>query len=426
MYLKLRFTTGTNPYNALKILDWCINNRPATGSNIATQITTAGNATLAGLIDQNNTQVWNAGTGITALTSKTTSKFTKTAATSHTYQFYLEQEAYDNANYKHLFRITDTSSTTATAVNSDGNHFASITGSMISGITSEVFSQNSYGTATIGGSGTISGNLSAAHPTNQFYFNSTNWLGTNLTGFTIFITDNCFALFFTGAGQSIPSGVPAGIFATNGTYLRGISLAAQYTRTDPWNTSTSGIPPWVFAGTTNLNSTGNGFMNTISRFNSAQNLGFTTTAGMAHLYADRGINAVPSNAFSVFPFVERIPAALGIGNRFDDSSGLTIAAGQVGTSQTLTTQHGAALSTVAGSRFISADLKSTSYALLPMTWSNRHQNNGGGSITNRSGIYIFNGDYFPGDTLVSGTKTYILWPGSLDHANRIALAVPRE
>lgn len=426
MYIKLRFTTGTNPYNTLKILDWCINNRPATGSNIATQITTAGNATLAGLIDQTNTQVWNAGTGITALTSKTTSKFTKTAATSHTYQFYLEQEAYDNANYKHLFRIQDITSATSTAVNSIGDHFASITGSMISGITSEAFSQISYNSPTIGGSGSMTGNLSAAHPTNQYYFNSTNWLTNNISGFTIFITDNCFALFFTGTATSFPSGVPAGVYATSGSYIRGISLAAQYTRTDPWNNSTSGIPPWVFAGVTNLNSTGNGLLNSSSRFTSTQNLGFSSTAGMAHLYADRGINAIPSNSFSVFPFVERIPAALGIGNRFDDASGLTVTAGQVSTALTSTSQNGAALSTVAGSRFISADLKSTSYALLPMTWSNRHQNNGGGSITNRSGIYIFNGDYFPGDTLVSGTKTYILWPGSLDHANRIALAVPRE
>jgi len=425
MYIKLRVTSA-NPYIVLKILDWCINNRPATGSNLATQITAAGgNALLANSIDQTNTQIWNAGTGITALTSKTVSKFTKTTTVSHTYQWYVQQEAYDNANYKHCFRILDTSSTTNATVTSIADHFSSVTGSMVSGITSEAFSDYNYGGASVGGSGTLANNLSAAPTTQDYYFKST--FLTGITGATMFITDNCFAVFFTGNSVSFPNGVPAGTYATGGSYVRGISLAAQYTRTDPWNNSTSNIPPWVYAGISVADTnTGAGFMNSSVRFTSPQNVNFTTTPGINHLLADRGINATPSNTLSTFPFVERVPASLGIGNRFDDSSGLTVSAVGVTSSSSYSSQNGPALSNTAGARFISADLKSTSYALLPMTWCNRVQNNAGGSISDRSGIYIFNGDYFPGDTLVSGTKTYILWNGCIDQFNRIALAIPRE
>jgi hypothetical protein len=427
MYIKLR-TSGTNPYNILKILDWCINNRPATGSNIATQISTAGNATLAGFIDQTNTQVWNSGTGITALTANTVSKFNKSSGTTHTYNWFVEQQAYDNANYRHVTSIVDGSSATISATNAQMHHYSGIAGSLLTGITTEPITSNTYGTASTYGTGSAVTNhdTAVASPLNVYWW-QTAQLSNSLTGATMFITDNCLVLFFTAnTAVSFNNGVPAGVYATNGSFMRGIILTSQYTRADPWNTSTSGIPPFIYNGTNNVG--GFGFMNSDSRFNSNQNVGFSTTSGTIHILADRVINNTTSNALSNFTYVSRCPANVGIGlNRFDDNLGLNQSNSSATTGALSTTStHGAAVSSTAGSRFISADLKSQTYGLLPFTWACRYYNVSGGNITDRAGLYWFNGDFFPGDTLVSGTKTYVLLNGSLDQSMRIALAVPRE
>ena len=423
MFIKLRFSTAVNAYQLLKIIDWCINNRPATGSNLATQLTTAG-YTLSANIDQANTQIWNSGTGITALTSKTVSKFTKIAATSYTYQWYVEQEAYDNPTTKHVTGITETAATTAAGDGGIYRNYWSTTGSMVAGITSEPISASSYGTATLGGSGTLSGAQAGGAPGAGTVF-SQGIVGSNIQGVVLYVTDNCLIFSIISNTISNLNLFHGGTNATNVGAHRGLFLSSQYTRTDPWNTASSLIPPWVFSGQDTNN--GNLFMSANSKFTTIQNTGFTLNACAGHLMFDRVIDNAPTTTLSTQPYVQAAIASVGVGHaRFDETLALTVESSTASVTSSTTPSQGVGLSNVAGSRFIAADLKSQAYALLPLCWASRFYNVQGGSLTDRAGIWWYNGDYFPGDTLVYNGKTYVLFNGALDQSARIALAVPRE
>ena len=71
-----------------------------------------------------------------------------------------------------------------------------------------------------------------------------------------------------------------------------------------------------------------------------------------------------------------------------------------------------------------------SYSLQPMVWNRADFNNIGGLISDKSGIYLFNGDYIAGDEFtatVSGVSTvYSIWPLADGWNNRIGLAVPKK
>jgi len=423
MFIKLRFSTATNPYQLFKIFDWCINNRPATGSNLATQLTAAG-YTQSSLIDQTNTQIWNSGTGITALTANTVSKFTKTSATTFTYDWYVEQQAYDNANTRHVTRVSETSATTLASANGLFLNYWSTAGTMISGITAESLASQNYGVATTGGSGSLSGQTGGTSYNNVF---STGQISNGITGAVLFVTDTCLLWFCTGGGLITNNGFVAGSNATSTTYMKGIYLTTQYTRTDAWNTSSSLIPPWVWSGIDSTLSPAASFMSTANKFQSTQNVGYTALKPTNHLHADRILNNNPTTINTTQPYLSEQGVNVGAGhNRFDDTLGFTSTSGTQSTQSTTTTQCGAIFPSTAGSRFLSADLKTMSYALIPFTWACRYYNCTGGSITDRAGLYWFSGDYFPGDTLVYNSKTYILFNGCIDQNNRIALAVPRE
>jgi hypothetical protein len=66
------------------------------------------------------------------------------------------------------------------------------------------------------------------------------------------------------------------------------------------------------------------------------------------------------------------------------------------------------------------------YALYDLGWEMSIFNCFGGSISQVSNIYLYNGPYLPGDELSIGETTYILIPTWAGYANNIALAIPKE
>jgi hypothetical protein len=62
--------------------------------------------------------------------------------------------------------------------------------------------------------------------------------------------------------------------------------------------------------------------------------------------------------------------------------------------------------------------------MLPLRWSNSSKNNIGGVA--RGGIYIFNGEYSPGDTFTYNGKSYMVWPTWSGYSDRVGLAIPKE
>jgi hypothetical protein len=77
-------------------------------------------------------------------------------------------------------------------------------------------------------------------------------------------------------------------------------------------------------------------------------------------------------------------------------------------------------------RYPSDDLLSTGFGLMPFGWEATTYGNYGGNASDQNGVYIFNGEYTPGDTFVYNSKTYMIWPMYSGNSNRVGFAVPME
>ena len=95
-------------------------------------------------------------------------------------------------------------------------------------------------------------------------------------------------------------------------------------------------------------------------------------------------------------------------------------------SSTTASTYGAVIHTLAATRFVSQDLKSTTFAISPFCWNKTSYNAYGGNLSARGGFYIYNGEYFPGDEFTYGGKTYIIWPAYQGYSDRVGLAIPKE
>lgn len=67
-----------------------------------------------------------------------------------------------------------------------------------------------------------------------------------------------------------------------------------------------------------------------------------------------------------------------------------------------------------------------SYVLQPLVWNRPDYNNIGGLITDKSGTYLFNGDFLPGDEFTVSGTTYSIWPLADGYQQRIGFAVPKR
>lgn len=66
------------------------------------------------------------------------------------------------------------------------------------------------------------------------------------------------------------------------------------------------------------------------------------------------------------------------------------------------------------------------YVLHPIVWNRADYNNIGGLISDKSGVYLFNGDYTAGDEFSVSGITYSIWPLADGWGYRVGLAVPKR
>ena len=244
-----------------------------------------------------------------------------------------------------------------------------------------------------------------------------------------YITDNCF-LWAVANSTGGTTGLPASTNLTLTNYT-GPHFQAQYTRTDPWNTSSNGVIPWVMSNPYRQ-TVGTHFGAATTDLTNVANTGSANGVTTLPLLACTKIFAIPSTTATSWPKYYYQPVSYGAGARYNDIIGLT----QSGTANpaAYSTTAGSssniagALFTSAGVRWWSADLTKKTYMMLPITWRDNYYNVSGGNITDRTGIYWFNGDYYPGDTLTYNSKTYVLLPLGLcaNDSYRVAFAIPRE
>lgn len=245
-----------------------------------------------------------------------------------------------------------------------------------------------------------------------------------------YITDNCF-LWSVANSTGGTTGLPASSNLTSLSNYNGPHFQMQYTRTDPWNTSANGILPWIRTNPYRVSS-GTSFGSTSADLNNLANPAGLNAFIVLPLVADALIYAAPSTTATSWQKYYYQPINYGAGARYNDLAGLASSnnsnpGGPQTGSGTWGTSY-AALQTAAGVRWWSSDLTKKTYMMLPITWRSNYMNTSGGNLTDRTGIYWFNGDYYPGDTLTFNSKTYVLMPLGLcqNDVYRVAFAIPRE
>jgi hypothetical protein len=197
-------------------------------------------------------------------------------------------------------------------------------------------------------------------------------------------------------------------------------IYGQYTRFDYYNTDANGVIPVMF---TVPRSSGQGFGRTTD-YDSVNNPNITTHATIPFkiynmIEADPQVGT--SWPLTYFPNVGYTINGISSGNRI-----LNTRATIDPSTAAVTSQWGKAVTTTVAERYPSSNLAATGFSLIPLGWEYLYKGNHGGNMSDQTGVYIFNGDYQPGDIFGLNGKVYMVWPLYSGFAARIGLAVPKE
>ena len=241
------------------------------------------------------------------------------------------------------------------------------------------------------------------------------------------LTDEGFALSFTHR-DSTSNGMPTdftNLFSSptiSGPYIFG-----HYERWDYWNKASNGIVPVMYHNIHRQSHVGYGFDLTRANYDwlAVLNTEYSTPTNDAGAFRIFGTIDAKASTVPSWPLQRHTMVNQAVGLRADNNVPLnyTILGGPT---TVAALSHGAVIHTTASTRFISEDLKSTTFAMLPITWQHAYYNNTGGSMTARTGVYLFNGEYFPGDEFNFNSKNYIIWPTYSGYAQRVGIAIPKE
>ena len=195
----------------------------------------------------------------------------------------------------------------------------------------------------------------------------------------------------------------------------------QYYRYDYFNTNGNGVIPYLISN--DKGSNGYGFGQT-SDWDNAHSLTYGKQANPAcpPFQVYNLVSALPQVGTS-WPLITNQQVNWSVAGRYDDAYALTGS----GTNSNTARSNSAAnpvLFTTVSTRYPTANLASTAYAILPFLWRCSYYGNTGGNMSARTGVYLFNGDYFPGDQFTVNGITYIIWPTWAGYAQRIGLAIP--
>lgn len=414
MYVKLNFTADKQLNTIFRIVDQIINNSGITSIATLSSTATSGSwwSGLLSNLDTANSEIIRTGTGNTALTSNTKSKYVKSAAetASDSHEWTVEFSTYDATSTKYYVQHYGTG---AGALVSLGRVGVSISGSMTTGATpvaqndATATAGTSVGLNTTGTS--LASNVNMAYSTTGF---------TNVRTFIMYITDKCM-IWATTNTATYNSGF-GGTYSNSANYC-GPWIYSQYTRFDYHNTNANGIIPLAFTNFTVAN--GQGFGGATNYWNATENV-LASSQATQTLRVMNCVNAYPTTGAS-FPIVVTPTVNWGIGSRYSDTAALNAtAAGAVGTANAAT--YGAVIFNTVSTRYPSADLKTQTFGMLPMTWRHLNYYNAGGDMSAQGNFYVFNGDYFPGDEYSYGGKTYKIIPTFIGYSQRVGIAIPKE
>ena len=370
------------------------------------------------------------------------------ASGAFAFEFILKQKVYD-ASTSYVVRLDSTLTTGVTFQSTVGTSTGDLNANQwdLTASSTQTVAQGSV----LGIGGTLSNVFYAGHQTSQ----------VGIFCIWVYLTDTCF-IWAANRDQYTISGFPSSNWDPKSSW-NGPHIYSQYTRGDYWNTDANGIIPLVFTQHAPITSTqhytlgkshGEGFLSRDTELAWTQNVG-TSQPGNIPFHFLNGADNNLSTSTAPRNISTNILGSLGIATKWADYYPLGRLITQSSTAPSLggrydalvvayTSLTGQTLAAVDRSnfRYVSDDLQSYyGYILYPMSARNSQFNMNGGNITDKSGVYLFNGDFFPGDEVTVGGVTYVLLAvgmNTLQTSNsltpvytvgtqsRVALAVPKS
>ena len=409
MYIKLNFTADKPIGYVFRAVNEIINNSAITSIATLTSNSTTWHSSILSNLDTANSEIIRTGTGTTALTtSLTKSHFSKIGTNGYAdgWEWTVEFSVYDNTSTKYYVQHASPENSTAFTAKVGTVSSAAINS------TQYPVTVDPTNTTTTGTSLSLTGYaLSGA----QYSSSST---GSLVRTFIMYITDKCM-IFATS--NTATNNVGFGNTYSNSNYYNGPWIFSQYTRFDYHNTNANGIVPMMF---TNISrAAGAGFGQSANDWDNVDNVMATAQTSQTM----RVLNLVSAHpqAGASWPIITTPTVNWGCASRFNDEGALTTTTATSATVYAGVT-YGAALYKTVSTRFVSADLKTQAFGMLPMTWRHLYYYNNGGDASAQGGFYVFNGDYYPGDEFTYSTKTYKILPTWTGYSNRIGIAIPKE
>lgn len=405
MFIKLSFTADTRVSVPLRILADIINTSSVTSVSALQSRFTSGSysGTLTANFDATNSTIIR-----TVSPANTISHIMSGDPSSSIITLTLEQPVYDAPSSKIYTQIRATGASTP--------YFdigTSITGGTISS-SGMLLSASEAGGSTVGTALTLGGNNYGSQSVCLSTSNGFN----NVRTFWAYVTDKCFFWAVTN-GTSYNAGW--GSTYSNSTVQGGPFFQTQYTRYDYHNLDSNGIYPVLY---TNQRGTGIGY-GTSNDLTTVQNLNYTTAQTTTPLRVHSLVSALPQVGTS-WPKIYNQQVHMTMAGR--SSSHYALSTGQTGGTVSTATaaSYAGAFQTTSNYRYPSANLGGTGFGLMPFGWEANYYGNHGGNASDQSGVYIFNGEYTPGDTFTYNNKIYMIWPMYSGYGNRVGFAVPME
>lgn len=418
MYIKLTFNADKPLNYIFRIVNECVNNTAITSVSTLSTVATNGswNSTLLQDLNTTQSEIIRTGTGVTGLTSNTVSHYTKNG-TNATYfdehAWTVEFSRHDDLTKKYYVQHNNTSgynSYLTVPKIADGISAANNI-STVTQMAPTVAPSATSGTGT-------AVTLNASAYTGSAVASSSSGF-TNVRTFFMYISDTCM-IWCATPGTTYNVGF--GNTYNDATKFIGPFIYSQYTRFDYTNTNYNGISPLLFTNPTR--GTGIGFGGATADWTAVENTQFNNGGNYNVFKVFNLINTYPTTSGS-FPVIAQPFVSWGIGSRFSDLDALT-ASGAGSTGTATTPAYKPAIFTTVSTRYPSADLKSQSYGMLPVSWRNLYYYNAGGDASAKGGWYCFNGDYFPGDEYTYNGKVYKILPTFSGYSQRVGIAIPKE
>lgn len=241
--------------------------------------------------------------------------------------------------------------------------------------------------------------------------------GNDVTGFKAYLTNNCF-IFSMNSGTLGVTGY-SDSFNTTASYT-GPWMFMQYKRFDHHNNTGNGIIPLIFQ---NSDVSHQGFGKSV-HWNNMMNTRASGTGDDNMPF--RAFNLIDANhrIGSNYPTVYAPTVAHTVGYRSTEQHALNYENNDTAGINDLSVRK--VIDSRANYRHPTYDLNNSGYGLFPIGWSNLYYGNHGGNCTELNNVYIFNGEYQPGDEMGIGEKVYTIWPGFVGYVDRFGIAIPKE